>query len=134
MEPIRVPAPPKEAFNKHRPMSDLIKAQIRHLKHVEEKLPASVRSTLPQHRIISENDAALYITSMTRLLTGQGAATKPASIKQMPKPKTPTNGIALAAAATATKKKPAAKGSVAARKKASSPRPKKGASAAKGKK
>jgi len=30
MKTIHVPGPPKEAFNKHRQMSDLIKAQIKH--------------------------------------------------------------------------------------------------------
>ncbi len=37
MEPIHVPGPPKEAFNKNRPISDLIRAQVNHLKHVEAK-------------------------------------------------------------------------------------------------
>lgn len=69
MEPIRVPAPPKSAFNKHRRMSDLIKAQVQHLKHVEEKLPVQSRAALPKHNIVSEQDAALYIAAMTRLLS-----------------------------------------------------------------
>jgi len=36
MKTIHVPGPPKEAFNKHRQMSDLIKAQIKHFRHLEE--------------------------------------------------------------------------------------------------
>jgi len=68
MEVIHVPAPSREAFNKLRPMSDLIKAQVKHFKHLEEKLSPDERQAIPQHRINTENDAALYIAAMTRLL------------------------------------------------------------------
>ena len=71
MDPIIIPGPPKEAFNKNRPMSELIKAQIKHLKHLEEKLPAELRAGLPKHQIITEDDAARYIGPVTKLL-GQG--------------------------------------------------------------
>jgi hypothetical protein len=74
MDVIQVPAPPKEAFNKHRRISDLIKAQIAHLKHVEEKLSAAERVGLPRHAIVTENDAAQYIAAMTRLMRGEAAA------------------------------------------------------------
>lgn len=73
MEPIRVPRPPKAAFNKQRPMSDLIKAQIRHFKHLEQKLQPEHRAALPQHHIITEEDAARYIAPMTRLLRSRSA-------------------------------------------------------------
>jgi len=73
MEPIRVPGPPKAAFNKQRPMSDLIKAQIRHFKHLEHKLPPESRSAIPQHRIITEDDAARYIAPMSKLLRSERA-------------------------------------------------------------
>jgi hypothetical protein len=68
VELIHVPAPAKGAFNKHRRLSDLIKAQVKHLKHIEHGLPQEIRDTLPQHPIVTENDAALYIASMTTLL------------------------------------------------------------------
>jgi len=75
MEPIPVPGPPKSAFDKNRRMSDLIKKQVEHFKHLEEKLAPEVRATLPQHRIVSEDDAARYIGPFTRLLrTGSAAA------------------------------------------------------------
>ena len=45
MEPILVPGPPKEAFRKLRPVSDLIRSQVNHFKHLEAKLPAEVRNT-----------------------------------------------------------------------------------------
>jgi hypothetical protein len=86
MEIIHVPAPPKEAFYKLRPISDLIKAQIKHFKHLEEKLPAEQRESIPQHRITTENDAAIYIAAMTRLLRSSavGTATKPNNIGIIP--------------------------------------------------
>ena len=65
MEVIHVPGPPKEAFNKNRPISDLIRAQVNHLKHLEANLPADVRQQLPQHEITTEDDAARYIGAMT---------------------------------------------------------------------
>src|SRR5438876_279386 len=43
MEVVHVPPPPKEAFHKGRPISDLIKAQVDHFKHLEEKLSAEER-------------------------------------------------------------------------------------------
>lgn len=109
MEIIRVPATPKEAFNKHRPMSDLIKAQIRHLKHLEEKLSPEVRATLPQHRLITEDDAARYIAPMTAFLRSQSAAAPPQTAKapveiKRPLPARPAKGIAIAAVAESKKK------------------------------
>ena len=81
MEPIHVPGPPKEAFNKNRPISDLIRAQVNHLKHVEASLPADQRSKIPQHEITTESDAANYIASMTGLFQTKAAAApaKPAT-------------------------------------------------------
>ena len=34
---ILVPRPPKESFNKQRPVSDLIRKQVEHFRHVESK-------------------------------------------------------------------------------------------------
>jgi hypothetical protein len=76
MDVIQVPATPKEAFNKHRRISDLIKAQVAHLKHVEEKLPSTQRPALPSHAIVTENDAAQYIAAMTSFIRGES---KPAA-------------------------------------------------------
>ena len=75
MDPIHVPGPPKEAFNKNRRVSDLIRAQVNHLKHIESKLPPNLRQGIPQHPIVTEDDAARYIAPMTRLLRAQAAAT-----------------------------------------------------------
>lgn len=78
MDPILVPGPPKTAFDKNRRMSDLIRKQIAHFKHLEEKLPPDLRASLPQHRILTEDDAARYIAPMTQLLLARAAAVQAA--------------------------------------------------------
>jgi|SRR3569833_1920629 len=104
MEIVHVPPPSKEAFHKGRPMSDLIKAQVRHFKHVEEKLSPEQRESIPQHRITSENEAAQYITAMTRLLRSS-VSDKPAKPRLVPitakksAARTPAKGLAIAASA-----------------------------------
>ncbi len=118
METIHVPGPPRQAFNKNRPISDLIRAQVNHLKHVEASLPAEQRSKIPQHGITTEADAAQYIASMTNLFQAKPAAPvvpiKPATpVAPVPiKPATPistTQGLAIAASASTTPKSKQAK-------------------------
>ena len=105
MEVIPVPPTPKQAFHTGRPMSDLIKAQVKHFKHVEAKLTPEQRESIPQHRITTENEAALYITAMTRLLRS-GVGERPAKPKLVPiaakrsSPRTPAKGLAIAASAS----------------------------------
>jgi hypothetical protein len=109
MEIIHVPPPSKEAFHKGRPMSDLIKAQIKHFKHIEEKLSPEQRDSIPQHRITTENEAALYITAMTRMLRS-GVSEKSAKPKLVPitakksPARTPAKGLAIAASAAPSEK------------------------------
>ncbi len=104
MDVIHVPAPPKEAFNKLRPISDLIKAQVNHFKHLEEKLSAEQRQGIPQQRITTEQDAAVYIAAMTRLLRS-GVAVAPATQKTVtialrkPAAARPVEGFSIAASA-----------------------------------
>jgi len=73
MQPIRVPRPPKEAFNKDRPVSDLIRSQVEHFRHVENKLSPEQRNALPQGYIRTEHEAAQYVSAMTQLLLSQPA-------------------------------------------------------------
>jgi hypothetical protein len=103
MEPIHVPRPPKEAFNKDRPVSDLIRSQVEHFQHLESKLPASVREAIPQQRVTTEGDAARYIAAMTHVLLGQApgsSAARPALLP-MPAPArvVPAKGLPMAASA-----------------------------------
>jgi hypothetical protein len=58
---IHVPRPPKSAFYKDRPVSSLLKNQIRHLQEAEFNL------------IKTEGEAAEYIRRVTALLHPQGA-------------------------------------------------------------
>lgn len=125
MEPIRVPAPPKEAFNKHRRVSDLIRKQVNHFKHLEHRLPEHLRSALPQHHIVTEDDAARYIAPMTALLlSGSLAVPQPSPAATSPKklPKSQAHGLSLAAVAEPSRKssvrtsKPAKKAAQSSRK------------------
>jgi hypothetical protein len=100
MEPIHVPRPPAEAFNKNRPVSDLIRAQVNHFKHVERKLTAEQRQVIPQQGVTTENEAAQYIAAMTAALRGQPAAAPPAGATAVP-------GIRLVAPVVSTAPVPA---------------------------
>jgi hypothetical protein len=108
MEPIHVPGPPKEAFNKSRRISDLIRAQINHLKHLEQKLPAQLRQQIPQHEITTEDDAARYIAPMTNLLRAQVAVSSAQPIRSVkrPTPLRSIRGLALAAGAEVASETP----------------------------
>jgi hypothetical protein len=122
MEPIVVPAIPKEAFNKHRRISDLVRNQVEHFRHVEQKLPQDVREKLPSHEIATEDEAARYIHAMTAYLLSRPrpkkAATKAVAIKA-PAPALPSQPLALAAAAAPAQKKSAAKKKSASKKETS---------------
>ncbi len=99
MEPIQVPGPPPEAFNKNRPVSDLIRAQVNHFKHLEYKLSDEQRQGIPQHGITTESDAAQYIAAMTGLMLSQ-----PAAAQAVPQT---TTGIRLVSARRAAPAEPA---------------------------
>jgi hypothetical protein len=119
---IRVAAPPKTAFNQNRPISDLIKSQVEHLKHLEERLPAEQRSTIPAGAIITEADAARYIAAMTAVLKGETAVAQTPATPKVRSIRTPVkkatkksakktagagNKLAIAASASSGKKKTA---------------------------
>jgi hypothetical protein len=108
MEPILIPSVPREAFNKHRHVSDLVHKQINHFKHIEEKLPPQVRAQFPQHQIVTENDAARYISAMTAYLLSRPRPKRVAREAVATKPTRPTRQsrpITLAAAAAPARKK-----------------------------
>ena len=99
---IRVPPTPKESFNKHRPVSDLIRKQVEHFRHVDSKLSDSQRQTLPQGHIRTEQEAAQYIAAMTQLLLSKPASTvQPirSPIVMPARPPAPARGLEIAAAA-----------------------------------
>jgi hypothetical protein len=103
MEPIRVPRPPKEAFDQHRGISDLIHSQVVHFRHVESTLSDEQRRSLPQGRIRTEHEAAQYIGAMTRLLLGQPASAaqpQPSPVVMQPARRRPARVLDLAAGET----------------------------------
>jgi hypothetical protein len=101
MEPILIPSVPNEAFNKHRRISDLVRKQVDHFKHIEAKLPSDVRATLPQHEIVTEDDAARYIGPITNYLLSRPRPKSVAKKVVAIKPNAPIRSqpVALAAAA-----------------------------------
>ncbi len=66
MQPIFVPCRSEEAFSKLPSISDLIRTEVHYFKRLEAKLPADFRQDLPQHVIVTEDDAAQYIEAMSR--------------------------------------------------------------------
>lgn len=69
---IRIPKPPKDAFNQHRPVSELVWTQVEHLAAVIK------RDIDDQTRAIStEAQASAFIKKMTAILHPQGARKNP---------------------------------------------------------
>ena len=122
MEPIQVPKPSPTAFNKNRPISDLIRKQIDHFQHIQKKHKIEIDPAVGQD-LGTEGGAAKYIAAMTRALRAQApgavAAVPPRAPIPMPAPAraVPGDGLALAAAADSStnpaskKKAPRAKSS-----------------------
>jgi hypothetical protein len=70
---IKVPAPPKNAFNKNRPISALLKNQIVHLQEAELRFPARQQTNIYINKIKTEGEAADYIRQVTARLHPEGA-------------------------------------------------------------
>ncbi|MEN3332249.1 MAG: hypothetical protein V7641_1614 [Blastocatellia bacterium] len=70
---IRIPKAPADAFNQHRPVSDLLWTQVEHL-------AAVVRREIDEERraIRTEGQASAFIKKYTAFLHPQGASKKPA--------------------------------------------------------
>jgi hypothetical protein len=84
---IRVPKPPKAALNKDRPISSLLKTQIRHLQEAEFRLPARAQTNIYINTIKTEGEAAEYIRQVTANLHAEHAAVDAIrTAKKKPKP------------------------------------------------
>lgn len=130
MEPIRILRAPKEAFNKSRPISDLIRAQIKHFRDVEKKLTPEERARVPQGEFATEGAAAEYVSAMTRVIKArptiawkraaapvmQAGAARPAAAAPAAAAVPAAEGLALAAAAEETTGSATAKGAGGAKK------------------
>jgi hypothetical protein len=64
MTVVRVPKPPAQAQNPDRRLSDLLKAQLDHFHHAEERYFSNIKT---------EGEAANYIRHVTSLLHPEGA-------------------------------------------------------------
>jgi hypothetical protein len=114
MTAIQVPGAPKASFNKHRPISDLLLAQVKHFQHVEAKLDPSLRTSFSPRDVLTENTAAQYIAQMTSILRGHtppkvapaGPISVPLPAKAAAKPIRHSKGIPLAAADPTLDSKP----------------------------
>src|SRR3981189_2514407 len=70
---IKVPKPPRSAFDKNRPVSALLKNQIVHLQEAEFRLPARQQTNIYINKIKTEGEAAEYIRQVTARLHPEGA-------------------------------------------------------------
>jgi hypothetical protein len=75
---IKVPKTPESAFNKNRPASDLLKAQLEHLEaaagNYQSELPATRRAS----KSLTEGQVAVRIHALTRKLHPQMSGEQPA--------------------------------------------------------
>jgi hypothetical protein len=69
---IRIPKAPKDAYNKHRPVSELLWTQVEHL-------AAVVRREIDEERraVRTEGQASAFIKKYTAFLHPQGTKKKP---------------------------------------------------------
>jgi hypothetical protein len=63
---IKVPKTPKSAFNKYRPASDLLKAQLEHLEAAAGKYPDERPTGRRAVKVLTEEDVATRIHALTR--------------------------------------------------------------------
>jgi hypothetical protein len=83
MTVIKVPEPPKSAFNKNRPVSALLKNQILHLHEAELRFPARDQTNIYINHIKTEGQAAQYIRQVTAKLHPAGIKQKRSAIAAM---------------------------------------------------
>lgn len=67
---IAVPTPPESAFNPGRPISDLVRWQLRHMHEAEKRLPMHERTRQDIEAIKTEGEASEYLRRMTEKLHG----------------------------------------------------------------
>lgn len=112
MDPIVVPAPPRNAYNPNRRVSDLILSQLKHFQHVELKSGDLGIDPQLARNIYTEGGAALYIAAVTKALRTKGATTSvPAKLKIVSRTKSAKQLLSaepLSIAAAASETTPAA--------------------------
>jgi hypothetical protein len=98
MATIKVPKPPKSAFNKKRPVSSLLRAHLEHLQRAEFRLPSEMQTNIYINAIKTEGEAADYIGQVTARLHAAHAGEKSPKAKGK-------KVISIAAMAAGPKKK-----------------------------
>jgi hypothetical protein len=68
MAVIKVPRPPKSAWNPNRPVSSLLEWQIEHMHEAEQRLPLHHRTAIYIDAIKTEGEAAEYIRAVTEAI------------------------------------------------------------------
>lgn len=86
MATIRVPAPPPQAFHKNRPISDLVKSQIKHFQHLEHKLQLKLSRPFSPNDLSTEAGAAQYIAEVTGALCSRAPVPVPVRATPAPRP------------------------------------------------
>jgi hypothetical protein len=94
---IRIPRTPSTAFDKHRPISDLVRNQVR---HAHEQLHGWWErfGSIGPDDIETEQGAADYLKVVTRLLHPQGPHAR------MPHGRPPKSGVSLGVPSSAPSK------------------------------
>jgi hypothetical protein len=69
---VRIPRTPSTAFDKHRPISDLVRNQVRHAHQELHEWWESLGRIEPDE-ILTEQQAADYLRAVTRVLHPEGA-------------------------------------------------------------
>jgi hypothetical protein len=75
---IPVPKPRRESYNPNRPLAAnaLLKKQVEHFHHVEQRLPPEQQTGIDVTLIKTEGEASAYIRRITAILHPQGAGEK----------------------------------------------------------
>jgi len=67
-----VPKPAQGACNKHRPISDLLRSQMKHFRELEKTWPAGKQTGIDIELVKTESEASTYIRKITAILHPQG--------------------------------------------------------------
>lgn len=78
MEIVNVIAVPRTSFNKDRRMSDLVRTQVQHFKHLAHVMGEDAHAEIPHHAVLTEHDAAQFIHAMTKMLKRKKVTAMPA--------------------------------------------------------
>jgi hypothetical protein len=65
---IKVPKPPRSAYDPNRPVSSLLKMQVEHLYEAEKRLPSRYRSEVYVNAIRTEGEAANYVRAVLQCI------------------------------------------------------------------